>query len=135
MRSPVRMNDDSWFRCRFGGNNPCPVPLPGDADFSADDLANAPHQILEERLWLIVSGNPLPDVEQRLTLLRRKASAARTGIIGRYPMKSRIWQIIVPSSGIAAHEAPWIFSIICCNDTERDEPLIHVRLRWQQPCP
>jgi hypothetical protein len=68
-------------------------------------------------------GNPLSNVEQGLTLFRRKTSAARTGITGRYPTKSRVWKIIVPSLGIATHEAPWILSIIRCNDTERDEPL------------
>ena len=94
----------------------CPR-LPGDADFGLDYLANQPDELLQEFPRLVVCADLLADFEKSPALFARKTSAARPGIIGRHdPMKSGAGKIIVPSLGIAAHEAPWILSIIRCND-------------------
>jgi hypothetical protein len=88
-----------------------------------DNLADQLDKVLQELARLASTDYLLPDIEKRLALLRGKTPAARPRIVGRNPMKSPVWKIIVPSLGIAAHEAPWILPIILCTAAGRDEPL------------
>jgi hypothetical protein len=60
---------------------------------------------LQELPRLVPTDYLLSDIEKRLALFSGKTATTRLRILGRNPMESTVWKI-VPSLGIAAHEAP-----------------------------
>jgi hypothetical protein len=83
-----------------------------------------PDEILQKLPRPVGRADSPGHIEQRPTLLTGKGWAPRSWRVSRHnSMKSCDGQIIVPTLGIAAHEAPCTLSIIRSNEAERIEPL------------
>jgi hypothetical protein len=93
----------------------------GHGNFRTYDLADQANEVLQEILRAVLRVDLVSYFEQGTTLLAAKPPTTRPGFIGGHnAMKSSGGKIIVPSLGIAAHEAPWVLSILPCNNTAKD---------------
>jgi hypothetical protein len=120
MRAAVGMNRNRRVGNRLGGDHPRATALAGNCNLDADDLSDQGNEVLQKLLGPVFGADLLTNFEQSTALFAAQAPAAWPGFIGWHnAMKSSGGKIIVPSLGIAAHDAPWVLSLFPCNIASR----------------